>query len=283
MGTIALTPPGKALRVKDAVEHYFRETGRPLRDVERFTGKSQDWGRRMLREFWGNERAASGGVPNSQLLSVIPGQTVSVADLRTFQAELAGYNEIVRWPLYAYKAYAAAGSLLITLFDQSEGSATLGRLDTNMTGSGGILVGNEMQIVYGIRVDLLSAAADVQVINTTPAVAAGEKYKVLTNGWLEFIVSQKSYMIGAPLLLFPPGFGVGTFATATAVAATIANFSNAQSGVPSNEAVYKLAPPVGILPTRPFQVTLNWKALQTVTTACRIGCVLDGWKLRSVQ
>jgi hypothetical protein len=147
----------------------------------------------------------------------------------------------------------------------------------------GQLPGNQMHVAHALRVVPFPAFADVTVIGVVGGTAAQEWYRVLSNGcWSEVTISDKLYLVAAPLFLLPQGMGPGTFINNPGIALAN-NFSIVNNGLPSNEAIYRLDPPLGILPTRTFGVTLNWRAVQTVTTAGRIGCILDGWRLRAVQ
>ena len=148
---------------------------------------------------------------------------------------------------------------------------------------GGQLAGGEGMVVRNIRVVPIPAAADAFVANG-PAVALTQWYAVLlTNAWLEFTVGDKLYSRGAPLTLYPAGSGLGAQITASAAAVTTTNAAIVQNGDPSNRALYELDPPIYVPATRNLAVTLNWRALQTVTTAGRLGVYLDGWKVRLVQ
>jgi hypothetical protein len=278
------------MRLVEVVAQQLRKRGIPGRHVREFATPTDRWRPQKLQDFFGEQwgQMGPGGgsgvldIAHRQLLSVLPSSFLAMPDFRSFAAELRGVNEIVRWPLYHYKAYATTGHAQLQFFDQTEGSATLGRADTNMK-SIGQLPGNEMQVAVSLRVVPIPAPADVAVTNTTPAVAFADWYKVLTQTcWAEVIISDKEYVVAAPLTVLPAGFGPGTVHTASAVAASTQNVSHLNNGTPDNSSIFKLDPPIGILPTRPFKVLLNWRTLQTITTAGRIGVILDGWKLRAV-
>jgi hypothetical protein len=271
------------MRIEQAVARQLGRVGIPLRFVRDFLGDSSRWGKVQMEDFFGDERAqVMRGGPGSQIASVLPPSIVSMPDFAAFQNELRGYNEVVRWPLYHYRAYAAAGQTQLTFFDQTEGSATLGRADTNMQAQNQ-LPGANMHVAHSLRVLAFPAFTDFAHTDVASAVAAGEWTRALTNGcWAEATSSDKLYLIAAPLTLLPAGCGVGTWHQTIGIN-TANSFSYANNGHPSNEAIYKLDPPLGILPTRTFSVTLNWRAVQAVTTAGRIGVILDGWRLRSVQ
>jgi len=276
-------------RIPQIVAHFLRASGERMIHLAEFSRSADRWSGTRAADFWdiarrGGSLAAQQGpfaaTPSGlQFMSVLPPSTMFMPDFAGFQAELRNVNEVVRAALYSFVAYPTIGSLDLLFFADS---MTVGRQNTNME-TAGQLPGNKMQVVVDIRFKDLAPFADVQVTNTTPALAAGESYRLLTNNcWIEGYVSQKLYTLVAPADFLPPGTGVGTFHTATAVAATIANFSHAQSGWPVNDAVFRQDPPLGILPTRPFEFHYRSSVLNTVTTAHRVGIYLDGFQLRAV-
>lgn len=219
------------------------------------------------------------GVP--QFMSVVPASFFTTPDWAGFANELKGVQEVVRWTMHSYKVYPVAGVTNLLFFDQSEGTAAGGRLDTNMTNPGS-LPGNEMLVVVGVGFDPIPDRADVFQANVINGVAAFEWYNVLTLGFFEAKISGKEYLVIAPLTRIPPGHGLSGLYTATAAAATTRNIAQVQSGTPDNKAKYNVDPPFGILPQRPFEGRIRYNALQPVTTAGRCGIAYDGWKVRPV-
>ncbi len=222
---------------------------------------------------------AVGGVP--QFMTVVPASFFTTPDWAAFANELKGVQEVVRWTMYSYKAYPAAGVTNLLFFDQSEGTATNGRLDTNMTNPGS-LPGNEMLIVVGVGFDPIPAQADVFAVNAANGIAAQQWYNVLTQGFFENKISGKEYFVVAPLTRIPPGHGLGAMFTSSQLAANVMNIAQVQSGSPDNRAKYNVDPPFGILPQRPFEARIRYNAVQAVTTAGRVGTAYDGWKIRPV-
>jgi len=269
------------LTLRDITARHMQRVGLPLQHIGEFLTDSEKWSRTKALDFWQAVDARAMG-PGQQLLSVLPSSTQNMPDFSAFQNELRGYNEIVRWPLYSAKAYPTTGTTQLTFFDQSEGLATNGRADTNMQAANQ-LPGNQMHVALSLRFMDIAPFADVYVAGVVGQVAAAESYRLLTNlCWAEVTISDKIYLIAAPLTLLPSGMGVGTFVQSAGIA-TAGSFGHVNNGIPSNEAIYRLDPPLGILPTRTFSVTANWRAVQTVTTAHRAYMLLDGWRLRAVQ
>ena len=228
-------------------------------------------------------QGGQGGYSAQQLASLMGASLFAMPDFSLFQNELKGYNEVVRWPLYSTKSYPAAGTAQLTFFDQSEGLATNGRADTNMQAAGQ-LPGNQMHVAHSLRILPIAPKASFSATTVVGPFAAAEILDTLvTLSFAEITVSDKLYLIAAPLTLLPAGQGPGTFVNNPGIA-TANGFSWANNGHPSNEAIYRLNPPLGILPTRTFLVTNNWKGTPpTVTNAIRYNNNLDGWRLRSVQ
>lgn len=227
--------------------------------------------------------AGPGGFEPSQLASLMGPGLFAMPDFSLFQNELAGYNEVVRWPLYSTKSYPAGGIAQLTFFDQSEGLATNGRADTNMQAAGQ-LPGNQMHVAHALRIFPIAPVASFFTTTVAGPFAAQDLLAILTVlSFAEITVSDKLYLIAAPLTLLPAGQGPGTFVQNAGIALA-GGFSWVNNGHPSNEAIYRLNPPLGILPTRTFLVTNNWKGTPpVVTNALRINNNLDGWRLRSVQ
>jgi len=246
-------------------------------------GDCTRWSREQWSDFWGDWRAQA--VPQAigaQLMSVIPASFFQTPDWIGFANELKGVQEVVRWPLYSYLAYPAAGSVNLLFFATAEGQATNGRLDTNLTGTGGQLPGNQMFVGVGLGVEPWPAQADIFAVNAANGLAAQQWYNVLTQGWVEVRISGKEYLVAAPLIRFPAGFGFGSVFTAGAIAANLMNMAFLNNGSPDNRAKYNLDPPLGILPMRPFEARTRWNAVQAVATAGRIGTAFEGWLIRAV-
>jgi hypothetical protein len=270
------------LSLLDRVRKHAAVQGRPdlARHAEEFTGFKMS--ARQWRDFWGPNTFMAQQVPpvaGGQLLSMLPASAQQMPDLAVFANEVRGISEVIAWPLYSFKAYPTTGVLQLLFFDETEGNAQ-GRGNTNML-TAGALPGNQMFIAAALHVVPIPAAADVVGDNTVTAVAGREWYSVLrTNTWLEYKVSSKEVLVEGPITKFPTSFGVGNIQAGAPT--VIQNVSTTQNGSPDNRAVYHLDPPIGLLPVRPFTVTLNWRALQTVTTAGRIGVIQRGWLIRAI-
>jgi hypothetical protein len=237
-----------------------------------------------LRGKFGDEVAqAAGGIPGGQGLKILPESFFLSADFDSFAAEFRGLGikEIHRHSLYAYKAYPAGGQVELLLFDQNIGSATQGLGDTNMQVPGQ-MSGNEAMVILNVRVVPLPAQADYDTAAAGTPVAFGQWFEVLNrNCWLVMEISDKPYLTIGPLSMFPAGIGPGTVVAGAAT--VLRNVSFASNGEPSNRSLWVQDPPLTVLPNRALRVYLRWRAALSVSTAGKIGCVLDGYRIRSVQ
>ena len=268
-------------RIKKALSFFDQLSPKDQGELQRFDLSRLS--RRAYKEFWGDMRAQM--IPQrlggSQMLSVLPPSFFSTPDWTTFAAEIKGIQEVLRWPLYHYKVYSAAGYTSRQFFDETEGSATQNRGDTNMK-SIGQLPGNEMQVVVGVHVMPIPALADVTGAATTLPVALRDWYTILgLNCWMEMVVSDKEYIVCGPLWMFPQTWGMWSSQSAIAAGALNAVVPVVH-GDPSNRSAFHMDPPIGILPVRPFKIVLRWGVAQTAITAGKLGVILNGWKIRAV-
>ena len=249
--------------------------GIPARDVKHFSRLDESrWSRSQWRDYWRDGRAQMiPQIEGASMLEPIPTSFYGTPAWRSVESVgLKAIGEVIRWDMYHYRAYPAAGSTELTFFNQDEGAAANGRADTNLR-TAGSFPGGEMMIVASMAVRGIPAQGDV----TGTPTALEEWYNVyLTNAWAEFEVAGKNYGVWAPLTMLPEGGGL------MGVSGGLLTFSYFQNGHPSHASLFQINPPIGIPPTIAFGGALKWRALQTVTAAGRIGMIGGGWKLRLV-
>lgn len=243
-----------------------------------------------VRTFWrtayaqlGEELAADiSRIRGSERLNILPPSFLFSNNLNDFAAEFqGGISEVVHWPVYDEQVYAAAGQSQLIFFGNAAGQVAGGYGTTNMR-QGGAMSGGEAEVVMSVRVKPFPVQADA-FVTAAIAPAMKEWYNVMQKTcWLEFIIGDKQYIQAGPLTLFPEAGGLGLVYSSTATS-NVSSASMVQNGTPDNFAMWKQDPPILILPTRTFQVTANWKALETVTTAGHLRVTLDGYRIRSVQ
>lgn len=180
--------------------------------------------------------------------------------------------------LYHYQNYATAGQTQLTFFQTTSGAAAGGLEDTNMSVAG-MLPAPQMFVVGSIEVHYFSAEP---VSKATGAAAAmlgvNDTYNVLKSGYLRFNVLSRDILTEAPLIRFPPScYFDGAFALADVTTAG-ANLQTRVGFLTNKGAVRKMQPPLTLLASQNFQVTLNWNTAVALTSgsAGRIGVVLRG-------
>jgi hypothetical protein len=205
--------------------------------------------------------------------------------------ELAQYNpnrpdqvEGLKWSLYDSLTYATTGQSQLTFFQQPQGGTANKTLaNTDMTAAGALpapqsflITGIQLFFFPGDLISTYGAGAASAFINDT--------YKFWTQpAWLELFIGSKPYLDEAPLLKFPPANGMSGFAgisdSTTAGAAQQSQIGYASAGgMP-----YEVNPPVLLVATQNFKVTLNWPALVTITAAATVYCNLTGFLYRNSQ
>lgn len=201
------------------------------------------------------------------------------------------YEEPVDQPVYHIQSYPTTGQTSLTFFNVATGSATNGLADTNMDASSVLSAGKRFAVM-SIGVAFFGGAAPEIVNNLTPTTLTAylnDAVKVLEGiAWLNFKVLDKTYYTVAPLAYTPAGFG--TYVGGVAMTNTLQTAANGEShtnhavnGLPVPSALRKLRVPVPIPQQVRFEVTMNWPALVTISTASRIGCFLDGLLIRARQ
>lgn len=264
-------------------KRYVREALEEARQAVAPAPWERRWAgfKHAVRERFSDEIAQVLESPKFQNLNLIPNIGFS-QELGQFAAEFqGGVSEVIRWFLYSYNTYATGGHTELIFFSTPVAQATNGYGDTNMQ-QAGAMAGNEAFVICAIRTVPLPAQADYDVAATMTPVAFGQWNEVFSrNTWLELRIADKLYQQGGPLIRFPQGDGPGTVVAGAAT--VLRNVSWFNNGHPSGMATYKVDPPILILPTRTFNVTLRWRTALAVTTAGKIGVELEGYRVRVIQ
>ncbi len=232
-----------------------------------------------------------------------------LSEVKAYEVNRRGEVEGVRQTLYDFQLYPLAGSLQLNFFQNPQGQgvtsspgAAVGSAktiwDTNMEQAGtlpnpkGFLV-ESIEVLYypgnsGVAntftqqppYDFIAVPTDLLPLS---AGGCSDVWNVLNAGHLQFFIGSKSYLDEAPLSRFPPKTFVGidgALASNSATTSSLALAAARSMGRP-----YFLDPPVFLMPTQNFRVTLDWAALTpTISTLNgRIGVVLDGFLYRNSQ
>ena len=206
----------------------------------------------------------------------------TLEELNRYNVNRVGQVEGIRQSLYDFQTYAQAGQTSLQFFQVPQGQSGKTLADTNMEVAGS-LPSPKRFLVESIEVHFFPG----NVVGYTGALAAAENfndvYDVAKSGWLDFFIGSKSYLQEAPVGRFPPSVGVTGTATAsdatTAAAALHFHVDYARFGGKQ----YVMDPPVLLVPTQNFRVTLQWPTAVAINVAGRIGVVLNGILYRNSQ
>lgn len=205
----------------------------------------------------------------------------TLQELQSFSVNRPGQVEGIRQSLYDFQTYAQAGQTSLTFFQIPIGQSSKTKADTNMTVAGSLPAPQHF-LLEGMEVHFYPA----NPISATGAIVAenyNDVYDVHKSGWLDLFIGSKSYLTEAPIGRFPPSVGVSGSAalsdTTTAAASRVSVIDYARfGGMP-----YKVDPPILLVPTQNFSVSLNWPAAVPIAVAGRIGIVMKGILYRNSQ
>lgn len=209
----------------------------------------------------------------------------SLQQLQQYNVNRPDQIEAIRSSLYDTLAYAQAGQTQLQFFQTPKGQSGKTLADTNMTLAGSLASPQsflietiELYFYPGMTPGNLSAA-------NTPIAPTylNDVYKFYKHGgWLELFIGSKAYLDEAPLQKFPPrcglsGFSSSSDAASTSTSSTLVNYASA--GGP----VYELDPPILLVPTQNFVVTLNWPSAVALSAAGTVVCQMGGILYRNSQ
>lgn len=205
----------------------------------------------------------------------------TLQELDKFNVNRAGQVEGIRQSLYDFQTYAQAGQTGLTFYQVPIGQSGKTKADTNMEVAGSLPAPKRF-LVESIEVHFYPG----NPISATGAIVAenwNDVYDVSKSGWLDFFIGSKSYLTEAPIGRFAQSTGLqGTGAVAdstTAAASRVTVIDYARfGGMP-----YLMQPPILLVPTQNFNVSLNWPTAVAIAVAARIGIVMKGILYRNSQ
>lgn len=210
----------------------------------------------------------------------MPGINAPTAELmKKYEVNLAGQIEAIWQPLYHYQDYPTTGALSFTFFQTPIGQGGNTKSDTNMQAAGQVPKGQTF-VATSVQVELYLDPGEIYIAADQDRFLR-EYYKVMTSkNNLQLEIGSKPYLIQAPLIKFPPAqniTGAVAVSTGTGVAATEGMSYGAGCGLLFNII------PLTLTSNQNFSVTINFDALQTITTAARFGVTLQGYMFRNAQ
>jgi hypothetical protein len=209
----------------------------------------------------------------------------SLSELTQYNVNRANAVEAIKWSLYDSLTYAAAGQSQLQFFQVPKGQSGKTYANTNMTAAGA-LPSPQSFLIQTIELSFFPGE--------NPALGAGtaatansfvnDNWKFWSQpAYLELYIGSKAYLDEAPLMKFPPRNGLGGFSSqsdsTTAGATQLNQIGYASAGGP----IYEVNPPILLVPTQNFSVTLYWPTLVTITNAATVYCNLGGVLYRNSQ
>lgn len=215
------------------------------------------------------------------VMSAIP----SLAELQRYNVNRPDQIEAIRSSLYDTLAYAQAGQTQLQFFQTPKGQNGKTIADTNMT-TAGSLPSPQSFLVETVELFFFpggnpsnESAANVPAVSTF----TNDVYKFYKQGGsLEFFIGSKAYLNEAPLLKFPPRCGLGGF-TSSSDAASTGTTSTSTGYASAGGPIYELDPPILLVPTQNFVISLNWPTAVALSAAGTVMCQLGGVLYRNSQ
>lgn len=208
--------------------------------------------------------------------------------LQEFAVNVPDLKEITWQPLYDILPYPTTGALQFNFFQRQIGASGATLADTNMLLASAVPRGQSF-LMTGIEVFLIPAFEDLSVQSADaatafPPLAVEEFYKIMTGkAALQLSIGQKPYAQVAPLLRCSQGQSVQANMTSTVSNTTASTITSGSNGLP-----WVSGRPFDIVPlllpaNQNFGVQILFDSLITVTTAARLGVVINGYQLRQAQ
>lgn len=206
----------------------------------------------------------------------------TLTELQQYNVNRPDQIEAIKASLYDSATYLQAGQQQLSFFQTPKGGTSGKTLaDTNMTGAGSLPAPISF-LVQSIEVYFFPG----NVASATGAITAdnwNDVYKVAKSGWLELFIGSKPYLDEAPLLKFPPKQGLsGVGALSDTTTAAVSRVTKIDYATFAGEP-YDMRPPILLVPTQNFELTLNWPAVVPVSVAGRVVVNLGGILYRNSQ
>jgi hypothetical protein len=212
------------------------------------------------------------------------GNVPTLEELQKYNVNRPGDIEGVKSSLYDFQSYATAGTTQMTFFQVPIGQSSKTKYDTNMEVAGSLPAPKRF-LIERIEIYFYPGSA-ISYSGASVATRLGQAddcYNIAKSGYLDLFIGSKSYLTEAPIGRFPPTVGLKA-ETSVAIGsggAGVLGYDYATfAGQP-----YNLMPPILLVPTQNFNVTLNWPTAVATPSGnnARIGIVLKGILYRNSQ
>lgn len=210
------------------------------------------------------------------VLGIIP----SLAELQRYNVNRPDQVEAIRQSLWDTQTYLDNSTTQLQFFQIPNGQSSKTLADTNMEAAGSLPAPKSFLIE---TVELFFFPQNTIASDSTTIAASknlNDLYQLTKAGWLDLFIGSKSYLQEGPLMKFPPRSGIGGIQVgADSTANTGVRVDYATLGGP----VYELDPPILLVPTQNFKITLTWASAIDIGANCTIVCNLGGILFRNSQ
>jgi len=206
----------------------------------------------------------------------------SLESLKAYQVNRSNEVEGIRSSLYDFQTYGTAGSTQFDFFQVPQGQANKTLSDTNME-QAGTLPNPKHFLALNIQIYLLSTLPIASLGAPAAARAMNDIQDIAHAGYLEFFIGSKNYVQEAPLGRFPPRTGLIVSSSQSDATTAAAGLQSKIAYANLGGAVYSLQPPILLMPTQNFKVSLKFPTAIPVSANVRIGVVMEGVLYRLSQ
>lgn len=206
----------------------------------------------------------------------------SLESLKNYSVNRSNEVEGIRSSLYDFQTYGTAGGTQFDFFQVPQGQSSKTLADTNME-QAGTLPNPKHFLAMNIQIYLFSTLDIATLGAPAAAEAINDINDIAKNGYVEFFIGSKNYVQEAPIGRFPPRTGLivsSSQSDATTPAAALQSkiaYANMGGGV------YELKPPILLMPTQNFKVSIKFPTAVAVSANVRIGVVMEGILYRLSQ
>lgn len=241
-------------------------------------------------------------LPNYATQAAYNAGNAGLAFLQQYNANRPDQIEILRQSLYDSLTYPSAGQAQLTFFQVPKGQAGAVGLattaaktlqDTNMDIAGSLPAPKNF-LVQSIELFFFPGGSGTttyvpitltQLNSATFTHFIDNVFFFAQSGWLELFIGSKAYLNEAPLLKFPPKNALHVVSQ-IGVSQSLASNTNAWMNYASlGGKPYIMDPPILLVQTQNFNVTLNWNGSLALPSgfAAKVVCNMNGLLIRNSQ
>lgn len=206
----------------------------------------------------------------------------SLDSLKSYSVNRSNEVEGIRSSLYDFQTYGAAGGSQFDFFQVPQGQASKTLADTNME-QAGTLPNPKHFLALNMQVFVFSTLPIASLGAPAAAEAVNDIQDLAQSGYLEFFIGSKNYVQEAPISRFPSRTGLIVSSSQSDATTAGAGLQSKIAYANFGGAVYELQPPILLMPTQNFKVSLKFPTVVPVSADIRIGVVMEGILYRLSQ